>query len=448
MKTRMSTAQHNPFRENERGFALISVVLIALLVLAYGITFTKYVYTQQKTATTKKDTDNAEQVAEAGVAKAMYCLNATTGANCGGKYGITYAGESNVTVGSGTFTTTLTGSGTTRTISSVGTSTSGKVVTIDVDATNVPQTDSLAFSYALQSGNGGAQIDNNATVNGTMYSGGNVTCGSGGTITGDAYVSSSLGTITGCKVGNDAHADLILSSNVVRDAYYKLNPSGILSTVVGRTKISGSATPAAVSLPTIDLNFWRVSASAGGVINGNYTAANGSTLGPVEIIGNLTTANNAVVTIKGPVWVVGNVTTGNGATFNLDPSFGSYGTMILADDQNNPSTNGKITLSNNVNINGSGDPQSHIVFTSTNTSTSDSSPALSISNNASGAVFYATAGTLELNNNAGAKALAGYRLHLNNNATVTYVQSDFSGYFANSPSGSWAIKKSTWREIH
>ena len=47
---------------------------------------------------------------------------------------------------------------------------------------------------------------------------------------------------------------------------------------------------------------------------------------------------------------------------------------------------------------------------------------------------------------AGAKSLAGYRLFLDQNSVVTYVESDFTGDFSNSPGGIWHVDDGTWRE--
>jgi hypothetical protein len=54
---------------------------------------------------------------------------------------------------------------------------------------------------------------------------------------------------------------------------------------------------------------------------------------------------------------------------------------------------------------------------------------------------------LRVANNAGAKSLAGYRLFIDQNSTVTYVASDFAGFFSNSPGGRWRLQEGTWREI-
>ncbi len=434
--------------QNERnGFAVITTTILLGIAFAFAVVLVDVVLTGRQVGRNLQETMGASQIAEAGVHKAIYCMNATSGTNCGGSYGSSYAGEANVAFGGGKFTTTISGSGSTKSVTSSGYTNAGRKAIIYTDVTTLPPTDSLGFSYALQAGAGGAQMDNNSTVNGTIYANGDITCQStNAKITGDAYSSKSGGKVQSCRVDYHAHADKILSSSVGGNAYYNVNPTDIAGTTVTGTKYSGQTTPAAAPLPTIDLQFWRDSAEAGGVINGDYSPADNSTLGPVKIVGNLTIGNNVDVNIGGPVWVVGDITTGNNCSFTLPSGWGTFSTVILADDQANLATKGKIDISNGTSIYGSGDPKSHILFATTNSSTSDSSPALYVSNNASGAVFYAINGTLAINNNGGAKSLAGYRLYIDNNATVTYTASDFTGQFSNSPGGSWGVKEGTWRE--
>lgn len=433
--------------KNERGFALVTTTLILGIAFAFAVILLDVVLTGRQAGRSLQETFSAQQIAEAGVHKAISCLNALVGTNCGGTYGVSYSGESNVSFGGGRFTTTLTGSGTTRTVTSTGYTNAGRRSIVIADITNVPNEDTPGFSYALQAGGGGAHMENNSSINGTIYSSGDIDCQTtNATITGDAYTSKVGGKIEKCHMGFHAHADKILNSEVDGDAFYALDPSGIAGTTVDGTKYPGQPTPAEAPLPSIDLDFWRDSAEAGGIIYGDYHPADNTDIGPVKIVGDLIMDNNVDLTVQGPVWVVGDILTGNNTSFTLDPSFGSYSTAILADDQANLATKGQIDITNNTGIFGSGDSRSHLLFMTTNTSTVDTDPALSVANNASGAVFYAINGTLRLQNGAGAKSLAGYRLFIDQLAVITYVESDFTGSFSNSPGGTWHLKDGTWRE--
>lgn len=430
----------------DRGFSLILATIVVGLVLAGATMTIEAALTSSRARQTLSGSLAAQQIAEAGLHKAVYCLNATSGTNCGGTYGITFTGETDAPFGGGTYTTTVTGSGAYRTIESVGRSGGGWTRTVLADVTTLPSTDDTQFAYALQTGTGGAYLENNAAVSGTIYANSNISCQStNAIISGDAYVAKADGVIQSCRVNTNAHADRILSSRV-KNAYYRTDPADISGTTVTGTKYPGSDTPVSRDLPSFDLDFWRSSATAGGAITGDYHPADNSHLGPVKIVGNLVMNNNVDVIIDGPVWVMGNITTGNGNSFTLNSSFGSYSTVILADNSSDPANSGRITISNNTSINGSGQPTSHLLFVSTSTANTDATPALTVSNNADGAVFMATNGTMRLINNAGAKSLAAHRLSLSQNSVVNYVQSDFSGAFANSPGGVWHLVEGTWRE--
>lgn len=427
----------------ERGFALPLVAIIIAVIFAVATVSLDASLSGRRTGKLLQNDLSASQLAEAGAHHALACLNGADVSKCGGNAGQNYDGETDVSMGGGSFTTTVTGSGASRTITSVG-SIRGASRTVAVDLTTVPPTDDTGFSYALQSGAGGAHLENNAQISGTIYSNGDVDCQSTvAIITGDAFSAKAGGVISDCTVQFHAHADSITGSVVEGDAYYQTSIAG---TTVEGTSHSGQATPDLGLLPSIDLEFWRESAENGGTYNGDYWPADNAVLGPLKINGDLNLDQNVDITLAGPLWVVGNVTTYNNSSLTLDASFGDYSTAILADDESDPANNGKITIVNNTGISGSGSSKSHIMFVSTNTSTSDTEPALSVANNAVGAVFYALNGTMRLQSNASAKSLAGYRLFLDQNAVVTYVESDFTGEFSNSPGTSWRMIDGTWRE--
>lgn len=433
----------------QRGFALPMVAIIIGIVFALSSVVLDAVLSSRQAGKALQLSLAASQIAEAGIARAVACLNGNDGSKCGGTAGLNYEGEIDFSFGGGTFTSAVTAGASNKTITSTGTS-AGTSRTVTVDVTTDPSTDPMGFTYALQSGAGGAWMENNSVITGSIYSNGNIECKTtSARITGDAYSAKVGGKIDKCRVDYHAHADSILSSTVGGNAYYNVNPAGVSGTTVTGTKYSGQATPTTTTLPAVDLQFWRNSASTCPTCTtyvGNYAPADNSTIGPMKIVGNLVMNNNVDVTIAGPIWVVGDITTGNSNTFTIASAFGPYSTAILADDEANQATKGRITISNNTGIYGSGSSTSHLLFISTNSSTSDTVPAMSISNNASGAVFYATNGTLRLQNNGGAKSLAGYRLFLDNNAVVTYVQSEFTGEFSNSPATSWRTVDGTWRE--
>ncbi|KPJ84876.1 hypothetical protein AMJ57_05185 [Parcubacteria bacterium SG8_24] len=432
-----------------RGFTLFYSASLILIIFLMVFGLTQYLLMTRRGKVTYSTGIGALQAAEAGIQKALYCLNATEGTHCGGTYGINYVGETDVEIESGVFNTTVTGSGTSRQIESTGTTYGGHLVKLVAETTSVPPTDEMSLGYALQSGDGGAYLMNGSVVNGTLYANGDVSCQTTqAVVDGDIYVAKTGGSIDSCQINYQGYADIIINSELGGDAYYRNDPADIAGTTVGGAKYPSSTTPAVEELPTPDLDFWRASAAAGGTISGDYNAADGESLGPVKIDGNLTFTNNATVTVTGPIWVAGNIITGNGTTIALDASFTEYSTVILADDTADPAGGGHVIIDNGTSVQGSGDPQSHIMFISTNQSLDETDAALDVANNSAGAVFLALDGVLRLRNNAGAKSLAAKRLWLDNNAEVTYVESDLADVkFSNSPGNTWSLTDGSWRQV-
>lgn len=430
---------------DQKGLALVSVAIISFIVMTLAMLLLSSSLMTRKAGRALEQDYLAIQIAEAGLDKATYCMNETEGTDCGGTYGASYTGETDVAIGQGSFTTTVSASGTIGTITSTGTSPNGRTVTIAADLTTVPPDDEMGFGYALQAGTGGAHFENNSGIEGTIYSNGDIECqGLTAAINGDAYVAKDGGFIDGCTVNFHAHADSILDSSVSGDAYYDVDPAGLSGTTVLGTAYPNQTEPSLEALPTMELEFWRDSALSGGTYTGEYHPADFSTIGPLKIDGDLVFDINTTVTIAGPLWVTGNVTTSNNVTIQLDPDYTENSTVILADDP--ADVKGKISLEANVAILGSGDPSSHILFASTSSSLDEAAAAISVLNNASGAVFYALNGILRLHNNAGAKSLVGTRLWLDQNAVVTYIESELAGLnFSNSPGGNWRVEEGTWR---
>ena len=437
-----------PFSDR-RGFSLLSASIMVAVIMSFGIVLISYVMSSREASKSLEAGITGTEIAEAGIRKAVFCLNATTGVKCGGTYGTNYIGETDVAFGTGKFTTTLAGSGATRTITATGTTANGRKTKIVVDLTTVPPTDNPAFSYALQAGADGAHLENNASIAGTLYANGNVDCQSTqAKVDGDIWVAKAGGIINSCTAQYHAHADRILNAKVNGDAYYKNDPADIAGTTVTGAKYPNSTTPSTADMPTINLEFWHESAEAGGTTYGNVSPADNSHLGPKKIVGNLTLGQNIDVIVDGPVWVVGDILLDNNSSLTLNSTFGAYSTLILADDPADPATKGKMTVVNGANIYGSGDPKSYLMLAATNTSVSDVSPALDVGNNAAGAVFLAMNGTMRLNSNGGARALAAKRLYIDQNAEIQYTESGLSDMnFSNSPGGTWNILEGSWREV-
>src|SRR3989344_997026 len=127
--------------------------------------------------------EQAVNLAEAGVDKALWQLNQTAGS---------YTGEADTTMGTvGTFSLTVSDiNATNKTITSTGfvpNSQSPRAKkTIKVKATVTTTT--VSFHYGVQVGSYGLRMEENSKVIGNVYSNGSIEGDNGATITQDAYV--------------------------------------------------------------------------------------------------------------------------------------------------------------------------------------------------------------------------------------------------------------------
>lgn len=342
--------------------------------------------------------EQATNVAEAGIDKALWQLNQTAGS---------YTGETDTALGTtGTFTVTITNKAASlKTITATGyipDSTNPRAKrTIKVDA--LISSEQIAFNYAVQVGTGGVTMSNSATVNGTVYSnktGVSIQGYNSSQINGNAYAVGTISTpdpnVTGTRFENQ---------------------------------------PASV-MPTVNYGSWKDQAAAGGVLNCpcNYSNFDEVTLGPKKLDGDLTVSNTAIVTMTGPLWVTGNVNVSNSGKIKLDQSFGSNGTVLVTD--------GIVTVSNTGLFEPtSASPKGYILVATTSTN----SNAVIISNQGVNAIFYALDGGASLANQAHVTALVANTLTMTNNAILTFDQGLASAQFSGGPGGSWQIKKGTYR---
>jgi hypothetical protein len=77
-------------------------------------------------------------------------------------------------------------------------------------------------------------------------------------------------------------------------------------------------------------------------------------------------------------------------------------------------------------------------------STNSGSNAITMSNNATSVILYASRGTINVANNAAANQITGYALSMSNNTTVNYVNGLQSQSFSNGPGGSWNFVAGTY----
>jgi len=245
------------------------------------------------------------------------------------------------------------------------------------------------------------------------------------------YLGGFTGLISGVTVGSagvgNAYAHTINSANVAGTKYCQFTDSFPICN-------TSLADPVQIPMAISDQNIldWKAEAEAGGVYSGNYTVSGTVSLGPKKITGNLNISNHAHLIVTGTLWVQGNISVNEGDV-SLSPSYGSGDGIVLADDT--------ITIGNNSNFTGSGDPDSFIMLLTTSTSSS----AIDLQNNGGAEILYAGNGTINIANNATAKALTGKSIHLHQKSTINYESGLINSNFTNGPSGSWGVN--SWKEV-
>jgi hypothetical protein len=102
-------------------------------------------------------------------------------------------------------------------------------------------------------------------------------------------------------------------------------------------------------------------------------------------------------------------------------------------------TDGSVSVSNNCVFytNGAG---TYLMILSTK-----AGGAINISNNANTVIFYASAGTVDIANNATLKEVTAYQINLSNGAQIIYESGLASAKFSSGSGASWAI--ADWQEV-
>ena len=315
--------------------------------------------------------------------------------------------------------------------------------------------DNSVSKYSSDWSSGSWTTDTAGDYNYKTWIGGLATSVSGLTIEGDARAHEIISsTITG-----DAYAKVISDSDIDGDAHYG-TISG--STVLGTLYEDNPDDSPFVSLPISDSNIadWKAEALAYGILDSSLCDASfDMTINGGKIVcageKGFNPDVSAEITLKGTLWVEGNITLENNSVLMLDSGYGENSGIVIADNPGNESTSGKILVENGIVICGSqglnvaengcaNSVGSYILMLSTH-SGADSSYAVEVRNNASGAIFYAHNGTAHIKNGADLKEVTAYKLSLEENAEVAYESGLADASFTSGPGGGWVI--SDWNEI-
>lgn len=258
------------------------------------------------------------------------------------------------------------------------------------------------------------------------------------------YIGGLTGSISEVNIGSttsgigDAKAHTINNSTIVGGLYCQTGSGNNKSCDTSQT----DPTPLPFPISDANIDAWKNEAEAGNTINGNVIlSGSSSNMGPTKIIGNLTINNGHILTLNGTLWVTGTISISNNVVVKLTSGYGASSGAIVSD--------GRISLSNNVNFQGSGPIGSYILLLTTsncpNGVSCGGNPAMNVGNNAGTVILNAQQGTISFSNNSGAKEATANLISLSNNATITYDTGLANVNFSSGPSGGFDVL--SWKEI-
>lgn len=430
-----------------RGQVILLALVFAGIILGVCTALIGYILSYGRAERVTVASVNALSIAEGALDLAAYKLNENP----------LYTGETDTALGGGTFSIS---------VSNIDTSTKRVTVTASVPNSQNPVStktikanigisdDVISFHYGIQAGNGGFSLNNSSSITGNVFATGPVIGASTNLIRGSVVSTGPNGLVYGIRATSSVYAHTIGGASqqtiVDGDAYYVTK----LNTTVNGTSYPNSPDQESVSLPISDAQIteWEAIAESGGTINtcdaqGNYTITSSTSLGPKKITCNLVVkSTSGVLTITGPVWVTGNITTQTGPTIRMDPALGSENVPIIADNPDNPTGSGIISIGQSTVFQNSGTNGSFIFLISQNRSAEQggSTVAIDLSQGASAMVAYASHGLVSLAQSVSVKEATGYKIALYNSANVIYDTGLPSAVFQSGPGGSWTFIPGTY----
>ena len=189
----------------------------------------------------------------------------------------------------------------------------------------------------------------------------------------------------------------------------------------------------------------------------NYVPPDGSSLGPMKIIGNLTISGTpgttTQVTITGPVWVTGKILIDNNVIIKLKDGL-SVGYPVITDtgDPDTPINYIQMEFSNNV-ITKDSSGGGWLLFVAANKHQYNDSahPVVYLHNNINKdepkgqSIVFSLQGFIRVEQNVKFKEVTGYGIYLANNSVIYYETGLINAGFSAGPGGGWNVN--SWKEI-
>lgn len=335
--------------------------------------------------------------------------------------------------GGQTFTTTINGADVTITITVDATdplgqrrivtstaSLNGKARTLQVVATTTALAGNL--QYAVHSGTGGIDLENNAAIFGNVYANGPITGKNKNAITlnGNAWSAGSDSRIERITVTGDTHA-VTQNSVTVNGSQDFTNPA---------------TTPFPITPQQVDV-FKDTADNT--TLTGNVVINGDTTLTARKIVGSLT-INSGVLTLDGPVWVTGTIDMKPNITIRLPASLGTGSGVLMSD--------AVINVENNATLMGSGDPKSFLLVIGLKVDVAD--PVIIAGNNSVAVIYFAPNGRIEVRPAQGGglvNNVTAESIHLLNNAQLQYNSSISGFYIQSGPPQPIGVVSGTWKDL-
>lgn len=429
--------------------SLVMVLLIGLVAIATALATSSLTTSNVQIEETIHASDQAWYAAWAGVDEIMYRLRARQ--NFGGSYSLSFTLDGGATVSA-----TITGDANQKTVVSTGYA-AGMVKNIEVVA--VTSSTRSSFIFAVQTGQGGLELEGNTLVSGANNSSGNVysngdvlgiraTSGtSGSKILGHVWAVGNIGGLTAPDVGGvyiemNAMANTLTACQV-DGSIYAPQPASNCPTA-GTYNLAPAPLPA--PLAAVDVEYWKNQAETGSDWTGSCSIGGGvgvdctqgtNRLGNMKILGDLSVPSGTDLTFTGPVWVVGDILVSQNNILYTDESVGTTSVVVIASDPNNPSTKGRIVTSSNAtflrNSFGAG-----LIFISENPSDICTSPSIDITSNTATVIFISEDGCINIGSNSAISGILAKKVHVKNNSSIIYDPS-LARAIVDPNSGGWAV---------
>lgn len=193
----------------QRGYILAFVLTVMSILFILTTAALELVHVEGFSTNKSYVSRQALNLAESGVEHAIRELNANP----------SYPGEANTPLGNGVFSIIVSGNGTTRTIEATGSvpNSTNPIATKTVKTEAALDADKVEFFYGIQVDGGGVSMANSSTINGNVYSNGNITGTNGSRITGDASIGGGISDSPSFEWGTNDTDQFFATASTNRD---------------------------------------------------------------------------------------------------------------------------------------------------------------------------------------------------------------------------------------